>query len=119
MSRPARALLQNRSAILAANVIACNAPCATLPQFPGEMRRPGGQAAPRRQSRRSDDDCDDLNPTNTRPAYQDAVARFSIRDAMAGLRGDLETGLNACVECCDRHAGTGAWRCAASRPTRC
>ncbi|MFO1138966.1 MAG: acyl-CoA synthetase [Paracoccus sp. (in: a-proteobacteria)] len=54
-----------------------------------------------------------LNPTNTRPAYQDAVARFSIRDAMAGLRGDLETGLNACVECCDRHAGTGrvALRC--------
>ena len=55
-----------------------------------------------------------LNPTNTRPAYQDAVARFSIRDAMAGLRGDLETGLNACVECCDRHTGTGrvALRCA-------
>ena len=54
-----------------------------------------------------------LNPTNTRPAYQDAVARFSIRDAMAGLRGDLETGLNACVECCDRHTGTGrvALRC--------
>ena len=54
-----------------------------------------------------------LNPTNTRPAYQDAVARFSIRDAMAGLRGDLETGLNACVECCDRHTGANrvALRC--------
>lgn len=42
-----------------------------------------------------------------RPGYHDAVARFSIGDAMAMLRGDLETGLNACVECCDRHAGTG------------
>lgn len=42
-----------------------------------------------------------------RPGYHDAVARFSIGDAMAMLRGDLETGLNACVECCDRHTGTG------------
>lgn len=48
-----------------------------------------------------------------RPGYDDAVARFSIRDAMAGLRGDLQTGVNACVECCDRHAGSGrvALRC--------
>lgn len=42
-----------------------------------------------------------------RPGYHDAVARFSIGDAMTMLRGDLETGLNACVECCDRHAGAG------------
>ncbi len=38
------------------------------------------------------------------PAYADAVARFSIETAAAQLDGDLERGLNACVECCDRHA---------------
>ncbi|MFH7416667.1 AMP-binding protein, partial [Pseudomonas syringae pv. tagetis] len=27
-----------------------------------------------------------------------------MEDAVAGLQGDLATGLNACVECCDRHA---------------
>ena len=48
-----------------------------------------------------------------RPGYHDAVARFSIGDAMTMLRGDLETGLNACVECCDRHTGANrvALRC--------
>ena len=45
--------------------------------------------------------------TRARPGYHEAVARFSIQDAMAALGGDLETGLNACVECCDRHTGTG------------
>ena len=40
-----------------------------------------------------------------RPGYHDAVARFSIDEAMTMLRGDLQTGLNACVECCDRHTG--------------
>ncbi|HRM73621.1 MAG TPA: AMP-binding protein, partial [Paracoccus sp. (in: a-proteobacteria)] len=51
--------------------------------------------------------------TRARPGYDDAVARFSIQDAMAGLRGDLQTGLNACVECCDRHVGANrvALRC--------
>ena len=54
-----------------------------------------------------------MTKDETRPAYDDAVARFSIQNALAGLRGDLETGLNACVECCDRHAGAGrvALRC--------
>ncbi|HDR9585865.1 TPA: acyl-CoA synthetase [Burkholderia stabilis] len=42
------------------------------------------------------------------PAYADAVARFSIETAATHLRGDLERGLNACVECCDRHASAGA-----------
>ncbi|MBR8401181.1 acyl-CoA synthetase [Burkholderia cenocepacia] len=42
------------------------------------------------------------------PAYADAVARFSIETAAAQLSGDLERGLNACVECCDRHAKAGA-----------
>ena len=42
------------------------------------------------------------------PAYADAVARFSIETAAAHLHGDLERGLNACVECCDRHASADA-----------
>ena len=48
-----------------------------------------------------------------RPGYHDAVARFSIDEAMTMLRGDLQTGLNACVECCDRHTGANrvALRC--------
>lgn len=48
-----------------------------------------------------------------RPGYEQAVARFSIEAAMAGLAGDLAGGVNACVECCDRHCGAGrvALRC--------
>jgi len=42
------------------------------------------------------------------PAYADAAARFSIETAAAQLSGDLERGLNACVECCDRHAKADA-----------
>ncbi|CAH2600724.1 Acetyl-coenzyme A synthetase [Rhodovastum atsumiense] len=38
------------------------------------------------------------------PDYQDAVAAFRLQALAASLRGSLETGLNACVECCDRHA---------------
>jgi len=32
---------------------------------------------------------------------------FRIEDLAAQLSGDLQTGLNVCVECCDRHAVTG------------
>ncbi|MGF6758036.1 acyl-CoA synthetase [Paraburkholderia sp. GAS42] len=42
------------------------------------------------------------------PAYADAVAGFSIETAVAHLCGDLERGLNACVECCDRYATNDA-----------
>lgn len=42
------------------------------------------------------------------PAYADAVARFRIDTVAAQLHGDLEHGLNACVECCDRHASGDA-----------
>ncbi|QPC91963.1 acyl-CoA synthetase [Mesorhizobium sp. INR15] len=38
------------------------------------------------------------------PRYDDAVARFRLEDEIARLQGDL-AGLNACVECCDRHTG--------------
>lgn len=42
------------------------------------------------------------------PAYADAVAHFRIEAAAEQLHGDLERGLNACVECCDRHVAPGA-----------
>lgn len=36
--------------------------------------------------------------------YADAVASFSLAAEAARLQGDLEQGINACVECCDRYA---------------
>lgn len=42
------------------------------------------------------------------PRYDDAAARFDIDVAAARLHGDLEQGLNACVECCDRHVASEA-----------
>ncbi len=36
--------------------------------------------------------------------YEDFVSSFQIKDVAAMLSGDLETGVNACLECCDRHA---------------
>ncbi len=38
------------------------------------------------------------------PAYDDVMAAFRVEDVAAMLSGDLATGLNVCVECCDRHA---------------
>ena len=35
--------------------------------------------------------------------YQDATSRFDIADEEARLAGSLKEGINACVECCDRH----------------
>ena len=54
-----------------------------------------------------------------RPRYEDAVAGFSIEAARTALSGDLQSGVNACVECCDRHCGEGrtALRCVASDGT--
>ncbi|WP_347265781.1 acyl-CoA synthetase [Paracoccus sp. (in: a-proteobacteria)] len=51
--------------------------------------------------------------TRARPSHAAAVAQFSIEEALARLQGDLDGGLNACVECCDRHCGAGrvALRC--------
>ena len=43
--------------------------------------------------------------SDERPAYQafyDGFAPATLTDA---LDGDLATGINACIECCDRHAG--------------
>ncbi|MDE3121504.1 MAG: acyl-CoA synthetase [Paracoccaceae bacterium] len=40
-------------------------------------------------------------------SYDAAVAGFSLAEAEARLAGSLEGGLNACVECCDRHVAPG------------
>jgi acetyl-CoA synthetase len=39
------------------------------------------------------------------PRYIDAVAHFRLSDEIARLQGDPASGINACIECCDRHAG--------------
>ncbi|MDR1075077.1 MAG: AMP-binding protein [Xanthomonadaceae bacterium] len=40
------------------------------------------------------------------PGYEEFVTGFSLEKAAAELlNGDLEKGINACVECCDRHVG--------------
>lgn len=41
---------------------------------------------------------------STRPDYAEFHAAFSARDIAQTLAGDLETGINVCVECCDAHA---------------
>ncbi|GHD05858.1 AMP-binding protein [Tianweitania populi] len=38
-------------------------------------------------------------------AYEDVLAGFSADDLASTLQGNLEGGINACVECCDRHVG--------------
>lgn len=43
--------------------------------------------------------------TRLRPDYHHAAKGFRIEDAITGLEGDLKGGVNACVECCDRHVG--------------
>ena len=40
-------------------------------------------------------------------SYEEAIAGFSRQALEAALAGDLARGLNACVECCDRHASPG------------
>lgn len=39
--------------------------------------------------------------------YEDAMAAFSLERLAARLQGSLTDGINACVECCDRHAASG------------
>lgn len=45
--------------------------------------------------------------TAGRPGYAEAMTQFSLENAKKLLGGDLETGLNACVECCDKHVANG------------
>jgi acetyl-CoA synthetase len=41
------------------------------------------------------------------PAYTERYAAFRVEDSEALLQGSLAQGINACVECCDRHAQPG------------
>ena len=43
---------------------------------------------------------------NAIPAYGDAYAAFRIDDLERLMAGTLEGGMNACIECCDRHVGS-------------
>jgi len=38
-----------------------------------------------------------------RPRYADAYAQFRLAEIEAGFSGDFRHGINACIECCDRH----------------
>lgn len=40
--------------------------------------------------------------------YEEAIARFRFEDEESQLCGRLESGLNACIECCDQHVASGA-----------
>lgn len=40
--------------------------------------------------------------------YAQVAAQFDVSDIEALLGGKLDTGINACVKCCDRHAVTDA-----------
>ncbi|MCF8468486.1 MAG: AMP-binding protein [Sneathiella sp.] len=43
-----------------------------------------------------------------RPEYNGFYKAFDVNAFAGTLQGDLEGGLNACVECCDRHVGRNA-----------
>jgi len=43
-----------------------------------------------------------------RPDYKAAYDSFDPMQLIAELDGDLQSAVNACVECCDRHVGTNA-----------
>ena len=41
----------------------------------------------------------------SRPDYQESYAGFDANTFASELDGDIALGINACVECCDRHVG--------------
>ena len=43
--------------------------------------------------------------THSAENYDTFLSNFRVEDLAADLAGNLETGLNACYECCDRYAG--------------
>lgn len=60
------------------------------------------------------------NPRSVaRPSYEQFLSGFRMADLLSRLQGDLTTGLNACVECCDRHCGSNkvALQCVAEDET--
>ena len=61
-------------------------------------------------------------PSRAAIDHADAVAGFRFDALSAQLQGDLESGVNACVECCDRHLAKGGtalvWESADGRQGR-
>ena len=45
--------------------------------------------------------------SSTLPTYQDFVAHFRLEDVAKTFSGDFKNGINAVIECCDRHAEAG------------
>lgn len=43
-----------------------------------------------------------------RPDYQRVIDNFDVADLIRRLDGNLDSAVNACVECCDRHVGTNS-----------
>lgn len=53
-----------------------------------------------------------VDASDTRAAYADVAATFSLTDAQAWFSGSFTEGINACVECVDRHPAEAiALRC--------
>ncbi|HQT47437.1 MAG TPA: acyl-CoA synthetase [Acidocella sp.] len=46
-------------------------------------------------------------PENGIMAYSEAYERFQLSNIEALLQGSMTDGINACIECCDRHAASG------------
>jgi len=44
--------------------------------------------------------------THSARSYDEFLSMFRVEDLAARFAGDFETGLNACYECCDQHAGS-------------
>jgi acetyl-CoA synthetase len=50
----------------------------------------------------------DVLVADTRPIrYEKFMDGFKAEQIAAKLSGDFDAGLNACIECCDRHAQPG------------
>src|SRR6266571_6329915 len=48
-----------------------------------------------------------MSPLPASPNYYERLAAFTPEEIAAHLSGNVETGINACVECCDRHVAPG------------
>ncbi|WP_333631567.1 AMP-binding protein [Agrobacterium cavarae] len=53
----------------------------------------------------------------TKRSYAAETSAFQLSEATGRLAGDIETAINACVECCDRHVGGNriALRCVSTK----
>src|SRR5687767_11358810 len=55
----------------------------------------------------SNHDQGDSMSVDSIPGYAAVYSSFHPEDLAEQLSGNLESGLNVCYECCDRHAATG------------